>query len=409
MNKTLQKEINKQMQVIKQNTVEIIPEHGLRKKIEAALYNNKPLRIKQGIDPTSPDVHIGHMVPFRKMRQFQDLGHTGIIIIGDYTARIGDPSGQNRGRPALSAQQVKENAEKYTEQIFKIVNKQKTEVRFQSEWYFMFDLQEIIKVISHFSVAQLLAHETFRKRLDNGKRLSLHELIYPVLQAYDSVVIKADVEIGGTDQKFNMLCGRELMKQYKLQPQHIICMPLLTGTDGSKMSKSRGNHIAVFSSAQDKFGRIMSITDNLILDFYRYGTNLDSSELKIVERKLSNNEVNPKILKSQLARHIISIYHSQQEAKAAAGEFENVFVNKKQPQHIPELSTGEKQVWICQIMKQGNLVPSTSEAQRLIKQGAVCVNNKKIGDVNFQIELTGKQDVILKVGKRRFLKLIHKN
>ena len=316
MNKknSLEKEIARQAEIIKQGAAEIFPENELYNKIKESLSTNTPLRIKQGIDPTTPDVHIGHMVSFRKMRQCQDLGHVGIVIIGDYTARIGDPTGRNKERPPLTEKATKENAESYTDQIFKIVDKNKTEVHYQSAWFDTFDLQKIIKTISRFSLARMLAHETFRKRMDEGKRLSLHELLYPVLQAYDSVKIKADVEIGGKDQMFNILCGRDLMREYEMEPQVVLCLPLLNGTDGRKMSKSWGNHIPVLCHASDMFGKVMSLPDNLILDYYAYALGTDPLQLKDIEEKLANNKVNPRHLKSRLAKMIVATYHSIEQA-----------------------------------------------------------------------------------------------
>jgi tyrosyl-tRNA synthetase len=404
-----EKEANRQFEIIKQGVAEIFPEHELYEKIRKSLLTKKPLRIKQGIDPTSPDVHIGHMVPFRKMRQFQDLGHTGIIIIGDYTARIGDPTGRNRERPPLTEEKVKENALSYTDQIFTIVDKNRTEIHCQSSWFDDFDLQGVIKTISRFSLAQIMAHDTFRKRMEEGKRLSLHELLYPVLQAYDSVVIKADVEIGGTDQKFNILCGRDLMRENGMEPQVVLCMPLLRGTDGRKMSKSWGNHIPVLCNASDMYGKVMSLSDDMIPDYFRYCTDVSTSQLKEIEVNLRNNVVNPKLIKAELAKLIVTTYHSIEKAAEAERKFEDMFAAKKLPENIPEYTIKKEKVWLCHVMKESNMVSSTSEARRLVRQGAVAINGKKVKDIDYQIEIQGKEAFILKVGKRRFLKLVYRS
>jgi len=406
---TLKKEVSRQADMIKEGTVEVFPEDELYEKIRKSLSTNTPLRIKQGIDPTAPDVHIGHMVPFRKMRQCQDLGHIGVIIIGDYTARIGDPTGRNKERPSLSEKQIKGNAEYYTDQIFKIVDKNRTEIHYQSSWFDTFDLRKVIKIISKFSLAQMMAHETFRKRMDQGKRLSLHELLYPVLQAYDSIQIKADVEIGGKDQIFNILCGRDLMREYKMEPQVVLCLPLLLGNDGKKMSKSLGNYIPVYCPPTDMFGKVMSIPDSLIPDYYTYATDTSLTQIKDIKEKLANNEVNPRYLKSQLAKMIVAIYHSIEQAEMAEKEFERVFVNKKYPKNIPEHVIKTEKIWICQVMKESNLVFSTSEAQRLIKQGAVSIDGEKVNDPRFMIEMKGSPELVIKAGKRRFVKVIYRS
>jgi tyrosyl-tRNA synthetase len=374
-----EKEVKEQYEIIRQGAAEIFPEHELYEKIRKSLLTDTPLRIKQGIDPTSPDVHIGHMVPFKKMRQFQDLGHIGIIIIGDYTARIGDPTGRNKERPPLTEKKVKENASSYTDQIFTIVNKNRTEIHYQSSWFDEFDLQDVIKTIARFSLARIMTHDTFRKRMEEGNRLSLHELLYPVLQAYDSVAIKADVEIGGTDQKFNILCGRDLMREYGMEPQVVLCMPLLGGTDGRKMSKSWGNHIPVLSNAFDMYGKVMSLSDEMILDYYTYCTD----------------------------KLIVTTYHSVEKAAEAEKKFEDMFVAKKLPKNIPEYTISKEKVWLCHAMKESNLVSSTSEAQRLIKQGAVVINGKKVNNISYQVNIKEKKAIILKVGRRRFLRLVY--
>ncbi|MEA1972704.1 MAG: tyrosine--tRNA ligase [Candidatus Cloacimonadota bacterium] len=388
--------------LIEKGTEEIIPKNDLIKKLKQSEKTGKPLRIKYGIDPTGNEVHIGHLVPIRKMREFQDMGHIGVIIIGDFTAQIGDPTGKDESRPSLTAEQVKKNAEKYMDQLYTILDKDKTEVRWQSEWFEKMNMSDVLKVMSNFTLAQFLAHETFRKRYESGKTLGMHEIMYPLLQAYDSVAIDADVELGATEQKFNILAGRDMLRYFGKEEQIALLMPILMGTDGiNKMSKSLNNYIAVFDSPKDKYGKTMSIPDNLIINYFKYATKVLPTEIKTIEQQLKNDDINPKIIKQRLAREIVTLYHGEEEANRAEIEFNNIFKKKDIPENIPEFEISEP-TWIVKILTESKLCKSNGEARRMIKQNAVSIDNEKLKSMNTDIE----SDVTIKVGKRRFLKVI---
>lgn len=385
---------------------EIITIEELEQKIYQSLIEKRALRIKQGIDPTSPDVHIGHMVPYHKMRQFQDFGHTGVLIIGDYTAQIGDPSDRSAERSRLSHSQTKANAESYTKQIFTVVRQDRAEVHDQSQWFSDLTLAGTLDLAGHFSVAQLLAHETFRNRLVPGKRLSLHELFYPLLQAQDSVEINADVELGGTDQKFNILCGRDLMRDEGMVPQVTILMPLLTGTDGRKMSKSFGNHISIESTAKDKIGKIMSISDGLIPEYASLAAQMDPQEVRHLMGDMRKNMANPKDIKMRIAREVAGRYHPEQDVANAVSFFEDTVSRGRSPVGIPEVTIDSHGIWIIELMKQHGLATSSNEARRLIRQGGVSLDGGRIIDENLTIHVDAGKAAVLKVGKRRYLRLV---
>lgn len=389
--------------IVKQRTAEIIPENDLVKKLLKAEKTGVPLRVKYGIDPTAAEVHIGHLVPIRKMREFQDLGHTGVIIIGDYTARIGDPTGRDSTRPPLSAEDIKKNAERYMEQLYTVLDKDKTEVRWQSEWFEKFDLAYTLGLLSNFTLAQFLAHDTFRKRYETGLPLSMHEIMYPVLQAYDSVAIKADIELGATEQKFNILVGRDMQRYYEMEEQVAMLFPILLGTDGiQKMSKSLNNYVAVFDSPNDKYGKIMSIPDTLILNYFELAANYSEEEISQVKKELAEG-VNPKTVKQRLARIIVEMYHSKEDAQAAEKEFENVFANKDIPEDIQEYVSGKSPLWIVKLLTDSGLCQSNGEARRMIRQNAVTIDKEPVTDENAEIPIV--DGMIVKVGKRRFLKV----
>lgn len=397
----LDKEVKRQIEILSEGVAEIIPEDEFKKKIKKSIEKNKPLRVKLGIDPTSPDIHIGHMVVFNKIRQFQDLGHTAVIIIGDYTARIGDPTDRDSERTHLTPEQVIKNKERYLEQIFKVLDKDKTEIHHQSEWFGDFDLHKTMTELSKFSVAQMLAHETFRKRIDDGKRLSLLEMFYPVLQAYDSVAINADIEMGGTDQKFNILCGRDLQRDSGLEPQVVCLMPLLLGTNGEKMSKTFNNYVGVLDPPEEKFGRIMSISDDLIMDYFLYTTAVHKDEREVISERLKNE--NPRNIKMLLGKEIVKIYDGEEAAEKAEKHFVNIFSKGEIPEDIEEVKLSEPQ-WICSFLTDNSLTKSNGEARRLIKQGAVKLNSEKLTDLDY--EISGKEELVIKVGKRKFIKVI---
>ncbi|MGL1893198.1 MAG: tyrosine--tRNA ligase [Spirochaetaceae bacterium] len=397
-------EVQRQMGIITEGVAEIMPVKELEAKIKKSLETGIALKIKMGIDPTSPDVHLGHMTVYKKIRQFQDLGHHAHLIIGDYTARIGDPTGRNSERPPLTANDVENNAETYSQQIFKIVDRDKTTIHKQSDWFNKVDLQDLLTASSKFSVAHMLSHETFKKRLETGARLSLHELFYPVLQAWDSVQIECDVELGGMDQKFNILCGRDMLKDSGLEPQVALFMPLLLGSDGRKMSKSFNNHIPVLSKASDKFGRVMAIRDDIITTFFSYCTNFNQDQVLIIEERLKLE--NPRDLKLELASEIVSIYHSKKEADFCKDEFLKVFSNKEAPTDIPEVTIGTKESKLINLLKTYELVPSVTEAKRLISQGAIKIDGEKIDNSDLFINLKQGESLTIKVGKRRFVKFL---
>lgn len=398
------KNLDEQLKMIKKGVEEIIPQDELIKKIEKSIKTGKPLRIKYGIDPTGYDVHIGHLVPIRKMREFQDLGHTGVIIIGDYTAQIGDPTGRDESRPPLTQEQVKKNSEKYMEQLFTVLDREKTEIRYQSEWFGNLGLMDVIKLLSKFTLAQFMAHDTFRKRWESGNPLFMHEIMYPLLQGYDSVAIEADIELGATEQKFNILSGRDMQKFYNMDQQVAILSPILLGTCGTrKMGKSFNNYIAVFDTPSDKYGKVMSIPDNLILNYFNYATKVDPDEINKIKEDIDSG-ANPKYIKQRLAREIVSLYHGEEIAQNAENEFNKIFSQKEIPTDIETLILTEMPVWIIKLLTDSKLCTSSSEARRMIKQGAVSLNNEKITDENLQLEIS--EEVVIKVGKRKFLKLI---
>lgn len=397
-------DFKKETDLIKRGVEEIIPEESLLKKLQKSEKSGKPLRVKYGIDPTGSDVHIGHLVPIRKMRQFQDLGHTAVVIIGDFTARIGDPTGRDSTRPPLTAEQVKKNAENYMEQIYTVLDRNKTEVRWQSEWFDPMTMSDVIKLLGKFTLAQFLAHDTFRSRYEKGLSLGMHELMYPVLQSYDSVAIEADIELGATEQKFNILAGRDMQRYHGMEEQVAVLMPILTGTDGiNKMGKSLNNYIAVNDSPKDKYGRIMSIPDSLIVDYFRYATTVPAEEISRIEAELKHGNTNPKTIKEQLAREIVRIFHGESVSTATGAEFSRVFSQKNIPTDIPEFCFPYEEIWIVKLLTETQLTSSSGEARRMIKQGAVSVDNVKIVDVDTQIALD--KELVVKVGKRKFARI----
>ncbi len=382
--------------LLKRGVAEIIVEEELIQ----LLRSGRKLRLKEGFDPSSPDIHLGHMVALRKLRQFQEMGHQIVLIVADWTAQIGDPTGVSVTRPMLTAEQVQANAETYMKQFFKIVDKDKTEVRWQSEWFGKFNLGDVIRLASKFTVAQFLARDDFSKRYSQGRPIALTEFLYPLLQAYDSVAIQSDVEFGGTDQKFNFLVGRELQSMMGQRPQQCFMTPLLVGTDGSlKMSKSLGNYIGVAEPPQDIYGKTMSISDGLILQYFELVTDTPDEELAEFKRQLNDKTVNPMLLKKRLAREIVSYLYSEKEANEAAEHFEKTVQKKELPDEIAEYKLSAD-IPISRLLVEAGLAASRSEANRLIQQGAVSIDGKKLSDAN---EMVVKGSII-KVGKRGYLK-----
>jgi len=386
--------------LLKRGVAEIIVEDEMRE----LLRSGRKLRLKEGFDPSFPDIHLGHMVTLRKLRQLQELGHQVILIVGDWTAQIGDPSGVSITRPMLSAEQVKTNAETYMKQFFKIVDRQKTEVRWQSEWFGKFNLTDVIQLTSKFTIAQLMAREDFSNRYSAGRPIAVTELLYPLLQAYDSAAIRADVEFGGIDQKFNCLVGRELQPMLEQLPQQVFLVPLLIGTDGSqKMSKSLGNYIGVTEPPKEIYGKVMSIPDSLTLDYFELVTDVPGKELEEFRQALKAETVNPMELKKRLAREIVTQLYAQKAAGEAEEHFVRVFQERKVPEEIREYRvTLRDGIGLRDLLVKTKLAKSRSEANRLIAQGAVSINGEKISS-NI---VTIKGGSIIKVGKRRFVRLV---
>ena len=393
--------VQEQLKTIRRGVSEIIDE----KELADLLASGKPLRVKAGFDPTAPDLHLGHTVLLHKMRQFQKLGHEVIFLIGDFTGMIGDPTGRSETRKNLTPQEVQENAKTYLQQVYKILDKDKTTIAYNSEWMNKFTSVNMIELAAHYTVARMLERDDFQKRLAKNLPVSIHELMYPLIQGYDSVALKSDLELGGTDQKFNLLVGRDLQRAYGQKPQLVLTMPLLEGTDGvQKMSKSLGNSIGVLDAPNDMFGKIMSISDDLMWRYYELLSQVSAEELENLKKQAASGELNPKHAKMNLAKEIVACYNSPEAAEMALAEFENVFKKKNLPEDIPVVQGwGETSQGICNILKDNKMTDSTSAARRLIQQGSVTVNGEKISDINQ--ELFGNQEYLIKVGKKRFLKI----
>jgi len=398
--------LNEQMDLIKRGAVEIIPEDELVKKIEKSIRTSRPLNIKLGCDPSRPDLHIGHSVVIRKLAQFQELGHQAILIIGDFTGMIGDPSGRNATRPALSLEATRINGNSYFEQASKILNKEKTKIVYNSDWLGKMSFEDVIKLASKYTVARMIERDDFTKRFKAGEPISVHEFLYPLAQAMDSVAIESDVELGGTDQKFNLLVGRDIQREYGIEPQVILTMPLLVGTDGvEKMSKSYDNYIGISDEPSQIYGRTLSIPDSLIYQYFELATNVTNKKLTEIKTELSDGKTNPRDIKRALARTLVTMYHDEQAALNAEKEFDNIFINKGLPDDIEEFIIGDKkEINILDLIILVNFAPSKGEARRLVTQGGVSIDNNKIDDVQFIVSV--KSGMILKVGKRKFIKLI---
>lgn len=397
--------INEQMDLIKHGAVEILPEEELVKKLEKSLKDGKPLNIKLGCDPSRPDLHIGHSVVLRKLAHFQTLGHQAILIVGDFTGMIGDPSGRNVTRPALTLEETKLNGESYFNQATKILDREKTKMVYNSEWLSKMSFEEVIKLASKYTVARMIERDDFTKRFKSGKPIGIHEFLYPLAQAMDSVAIKSDVELGGTDQKFNLLVGRDIQREYGIEPQCILTMPLIPGTDGvEKMSKSYDNYIGISDSPKEIYGRTLSIPDDIIYLYYILATDVPKDELANIKKQLNDSNVNPRDLKRRLARTFITMYHNSDAAKQAEEEFDKVFINKEAPDDIPELKIEEREIGILDLILKVKFAPSKGEAKRLVSQGGVAINSNKINNIGEKIKV--ENNMILKVGKRKFIKLL---
>jgi tyrosyl-tRNA synthetase len=395
--------INEQMDLIRRGVEEILPEEDLEKKLERSLNNNEPLIAKLGCDPSRPDLHIGHGVVLRKLRHFQDLGHTSVLVIGDFTAMIGDPSGRNKTRPQLSLDEARKNAESYVDQAKVILDINTLRIKYNSDWLNKMNFNDVVKLSSSYTVARMLERDDFTKRFKAEIPISIHEFLYPLAQAQDSVELKADVELGGTDQKFNLLVGRDLQKDNGQDPQCIITTPLLEGTDGiEKMSKSYGNDIGLQDSPEDMYGKTLSISDDMILKWFTLAADRDPSEVEAASKRLNDPSVNPMEVKRELARNVVQLFFDEETAQKAEAHFNTVVVGKGIPDEIPVYELDSEDLIVNVIFSSG-LLKSKGEARRMIKQGAVRLDDKKIDDI--QASISPGDEQILKVGKRRFLKV----
>ncbi len=395
------------MDLIKRGATEIIPEEDLARKIERSIKTKKPLNIKLGCDPSRPDLHLGHAVVLRKLRQFQELGHQAVLIIGDFTGMIGDPSGRNKTRPSLSLEETRRNGQSYFEQATKVLSAQHITMLYNSEWLGKMSFADVIQLASKYTVARMLERDDFFKRYKAGEPISMHEFLYSLAQAMDSVAVKADVELGGSDQKFNLLVGRDIQKEFGLEPQVILTLPLLVGTDGvEKMSKSYDNYIAFSDTAKDMYGKTLRIPDSLIYTYFELTTNVSNKELKEIKKELDDGKTNPRDLKRKLARTLVSMYYDTEAGKNAEGEFDRIFVDKSLPDQIEEykLKSGNGISNISTLMVTSKLASSKSDARRLIEQGGVSIDGEKVTD--FNAPLPTKPEFVLKVGKRRFLRVL---
>lgn len=391
--------IDEQLKIIKKGTLEVINENELIEKLK----KGRPLRVKLGVDPTSPDIHLGHTVVLNKLRDFQILGHQIILIIGSGTAVIGDPSGRDKTRSLLTTDEIERNAKYYSEQAFKILDKEKTEIRFNGEWLLNLTLKEIVSLLSHFTVARILERDDFFNRYKSGNAIYLHELLYPVMQAYDSIVIDADIELGGTDQKFNLLCGRELQKELGKEEQIAILMPILRGIDGEKrMGKSLGNYIGINETPKEMFGKVMSIPDHLIIEYFELLTNISPSEIEEYKKKMEKGE-NPMKYKLRLAKEIVTRYHSKEDADKEEEDFIKVFSKKETPEDIETYTIDSDEFNLIDFLKEKNIISSKSEGRRIFEQGGIYINNERFSDPSFKIKING--ELIIKIGKRKFIKV----
>jgi tyrosyl-tRNA synthetase len=398
--------LNEQLDVITRGTAEIIRVEDLERKINASIVSNTPLKIKLGCDPSRPDLHLGHSVVLRKLRQFQDLGHQAILIVGDFTGMIGDPSGRNKTRPPLSLEETRANGQSYFAQATKILSSTRIQMLYNSEWLGTMTFADVTVLASKYTVARMLERDDFERRYKAGEPISMHEFLYPLAQAMDSVAVRSDVELGGTDQKFNLLVGRDIQREYGVEPQVTITMPILVGTDGmEKMSKSLDNFIGFNESPRDIFGKTMRIPDALIYDYFLLATGISAGELAAIRLELADPATNPSTVKRRLAATLVTLYHSAGEAVTAEKEFNRMFREKESPEEIQEaaLAAPGGRIGIIQLLSDAGLVPSRNEARRMIEQGAVSVDGVRIADQSAVIDITA--GVVVRVGKRGFRRI----
>jgi len=400
--------VDVQIAYLRKGAAEIIREEDLRAKLESSIKTGKPLRVKLGVDPTAPDLHLGHTVVLRKLKHFQDLGHTAIFLVGDFTAMVGDPTGQSETRPPLTREQVDANAKTYLDQVYKILNKENTEVRYNSEWLGKLSGHDMIHLCAHYRLARMLEREDFRSRLAGNLPIAIHELLYPLLQAYDSVALQADVELGATEQKFNLLVGRDIQREYGQHSQVALTMPILVGLDGQrKMSKSLGNYVGITEAPSQMFGKLMSISDDMMWPYFDLVTDHTPEEIAALAAKVKSGATHPMDAKMSLAREIIAGFHGAAAAEKAAAEFQRIFRDREAPEEAPvhKLVRGEAKRLTTMLVELG-LASSRSEADRLVKQGGVELDGERISDVKMEVPLTNAREFLLRAGKKKFLRIV---
>ena len=407
----LERDVERQMAVILSGVAECLPEGDLRLKVERSVREDRPLRVKFGVDPTRPDLHLGHAVPLRKLRQFQDLGHTAILLIGDFTALVGDPSARDVTRPQLTAEEVRANAETYAEQAFRILDAERTVLDYNSRWLAPLTFEELLRLTSHFTVARMLERDDFCRRYAENVSIGLHEFLYPVMQAYDSVALEADVEIGGTDQIFNLLAGRELQRAMGQESQSVLTLPILVGLDGEKkMSKSLGNHVGLTDPPEEMFGKLMSMDDRLMPEYFRLTTALEPEEVEAILAELSRGSLHPARAKRRLAREVVGLYWGGEAARSAERAFDRVHVEREVPEDIPEvrIDPGELErgsIWLPRLLLLADLASSTSEGKRLISQGGIKLDDEVVRDADAELAAQELDGLVIQKGKRHFRRI----
>lgn len=398
------KSLEEQLKIIKRGTLDIINEEELIKKLEKSIEENRPLKIKLGLDPSAPDIHLGHTVVLRKLKHLQDLGHEIIIIIGDFTGKIGDPTGKSKMRKSLTDEEVIQNAKTYEEQVFKILDEEKTTIKFNSEWLSKLTFEQALKLSATTTVARMLEREDFKLRYENQRPIYLNEFFYPLMQAFDSTAIDADIEFGGTDQRFNLLAGRNLQKEMGKEPQVVIMMPLIEGLDGkNKMSKSLGNYIGIYESAKSKYQKVMEIPDELIVKYYELLTDVSEEKIEAVKNLLENPDVNPRDVKMDLAKEIVSLYHTEEEVNQAEERFKMIFQMGQKPTDMDTVTVSKDGFDLISIVVDKGLVSSKSEFRRLLSQGGIKVNDVKITE---EASLPKEGELVVQVGKKKFIKIV---
>jgi len=402
------KPVDEQIAYLRRGAAEIIREEDLRAKLEASAKTGKPLRVKLGVDPTAPDLHLGHTVVLRKLKHFQDLGHTAIFLVGDFTAMVGDPTGQSETRPPLTREQVDANAKTYLEQVYKILSSENIEVRYNSEWLGKLTGHDMIRLCAHYRLARMLEREDFRSRLAGNLPIAIHELLYPLLQAYDSVALHADVELGATEQKFNLLVGRDIQREYGQPSQVALTMPILVGTDGKrKMSKSLGNYVGITEPPSEMFGKLMSIPDELMWSYWELVTDKEASGIEEIRKRVAAGSTHPMDVKMLLAQEIVAGFHGAVAAEKAAGEFQRIFRDREAPEGAPvrKLARGEAKR-LTTLLVELELAASRSEADRLLKQGGVEMDGERVSDVKTEVNLAQPRQFLLRAGKKKFLRIV---